>query len=44
MDFILSGKTTSFGRGQSELALPEVNKSIGGVMEWWSIDLRGKEI
>jgi hypothetical protein len=31
--FILSGKTTSFGRGQSELALPEGNKSIGGVME-----------
>jgi hypothetical protein len=29
--FILSGKTTSFGRGQSELALPEGNKSIGGV-------------
>ena len=32
-NFILSGKTTSFGRGQSELAVPEGNKSIGGVME-----------
>jgi hypothetical protein len=31
--FILSGKTTSFGRGQSELALPEGNRCIGGIMQ-----------